>query len=121
MSTVHFSDLGDFQASYAAERWLCSRGFSVGSSQAGAPRAIWYGDCYISKWRGLTAADKRDMDARMDGDGRSGPVRITLLSTASDGARAAFALTDAQIAEQQVRANAVKAPLSSSDLTNIQY
>jgi len=48
-------------------------------------------------------------------------VRITLLSTASNGARAAFALTDAQIAEQQVRANAVKAPLSSSDLTNIQY
>lgn len=97
MTTIEFKDEGTFQAGYAAEKWLRDRGFSVGSSQAAAPRAIWHGDCYISKWRGLSAADKRDMHARMDGDMRNGPVSITLLPSASPEAREAFALTDAEI------------------------
>jgi hypothetical protein len=120
MTVIEFNDPGDFEAVYAAERWLDARGFSVGSSQAGAPRAIWYGDCYISKWRGLSAEDKRGMHAQMNG-GRGGPVRITLLPAASPEARAAFALTDAEVAGLLVRANAVKPPLASADPTNIQY
>lgn len=100
MSTIEFSDKGDFAATHAAVDWLSARGFSVGSMQAGSPRAIWHGDCYISKWRGLSAQDKREMHARMEGDDRNGPIRITLLAAASEEARAAFALTsDALLSE----------------------
>jgi hypothetical protein len=90
VSVIEFNDKGDFAASHAAVDWLDKHGFSVGSMQAGSPRAIWYGDCYISKWRGLSAQDKRDMHARLEGDDRNGPVRITLLASASAEARAAF-------------------------------
>lgn len=90
MNVIEFSNKGDFEASNAAEDWLRAHGFSFGSMQAGSPRAVWFGDCYISKWRHLSAAEKRDMDARMEGDGRHGPVRITLSASASAGARAAF-------------------------------
>lgn len=98
MSVVEFKDQGDFAASHAAVDWLHARGFSVGSMQAGSPRGIWHGDCYISKWRGLSAQDKRDMHARMEGDDRNGPVRITLLAAASAEARSAFAMSDAEVA-----------------------
>lgn len=98
MSVVEFKDQGDFAATYAAEDWLRARGFSVGSMQRSASRAIWHGNCYVSKWRGLSAKDIREMHARMDGDGRNGPVRITLLPAASAEARAAFALTDTDLA-----------------------
>lgn len=91
MKTVmEFTDPGDFIACWAAEEWLKRRGFSVGSMQGPEPRAIWHGDCYISKWRGLSAAEKRDMHASMTGDMRNGPVRITLASAASLEAVAAF-------------------------------
>lgn len=90
MTVIEFNDKGDFAASHAAVDWLCEHGFSVGSMQAGSPRAIWYGDCYISKWRGLSAEDKRGMHARLEGEERDGPVRITLLASASAEARAAF-------------------------------
>jgi hypothetical protein len=98
MSTniVEFKNEGDFQASHAACDWLRKRGFSVGSMKGDEPRAIWHGDCYISKWRGLNPWEKREMHARMEGDARNGPVRIILLPAATDAARAAFALTDAQ-------------------------
>jgi hypothetical protein len=92
--TVEFNNAGDFQACYAAEAWLKARGFSVGSSQGGEPRAIWHGDCYISKWRGLSAADKREMHASMTGNQRNGPVRVTLHASASPEAREAFNRTE---------------------------
>lgn len=89
-TTVEFTDTGDFKACRAAEAWLDARGFSVGFMQSNEPRAIWHGDCYISKWRGLSAADKREMHASMTGDQRNGPVRITLHEAASPEAREAF-------------------------------
>lgn len=89
-----FSNAGDFQACHTAEEWLRERGFSIGSSQGSEPRAIWHGDCCISKWRGLSAADKRDMHAKMTGDQRSGPVHIHLCPGASVDAIAAFNRAD---------------------------
>lgn len=96
ITTVEFKNEGDFQASDAACDWLRKRGFSVGSMQGDEPRAIWHGDCYISKWRGLNPWEKRDMHARLEGNARNGPVRIILLAAATDTARTAFALTDDQ-------------------------
>jgi hypothetical protein len=99
MKIIEFKDEGDFAATHAAIAWLDARGFSVGSMQAGSPRAIWHGDCYISKWRGLSPQDKRGMHAKLEGDDRNGPMRITLMPGATKEARAAFVLTDAEVSK----------------------
>lgn len=93
-AVVEFKNEGDFAATHAAIDWLRERGFSVGSMQADEPRAIWHGDCYISKWRGLSAQDKREMHAVMEGDGRHGPIRIKLLPAANEEARIAFSIPE---------------------------
>ena len=98
MSTVEFNNVGTWEANRAAEAWLDARGFSVGPSQVDGPRAIWHGDCCISKWRNLSAQEKRAVHAVMEGDIRQGPVHIRLMSGATEQARAAFALTDAEAA-----------------------
>jgi hypothetical protein len=97
MTKVEFNQTGTFEASRAAEQWIRARGFSIGPSQVMAPRAIWHGQCYVSKWRGLSAQDKREMHAIMEGDNREGPVTIRLLPSASEAARAAFALTEEEL------------------------
>ncbi|MBY0242461.1 MAG: hypothetical protein K2X55_24420 [Burkholderiaceae bacterium] len=79
----------DFGAQVAAEAWLDARGFSYGSCSVGGPQAIWYGDCRISKWRNLNAAEKQAAHATMDGP-RGGTVRITLRAHAPAEAVAAF-------------------------------
>jgi hypothetical protein len=99
-TVAEFSQKGTFKALRAAEDWLRARGFSWGSSQVDGPQAIWHGDCAISKWRNLSAAEKRECHAVMEGDGREGPMRITLRTGATEEARAAFALTDAMLAER---------------------
>ena len=82
----------DFGAQRAAEDWLRERGFSWGSSQVDGPQAIWHGCHSISKWRNLSASEKRDAHAIMEG-ARDGAVRITLRSHAPAEAVAAFAAT----------------------------
>ena len=101
MSTIEFKNEGTFEATNAAEAWLHARGFSVGSSQVGGPRAIFYGDCFVSKWRNLSKREKAAVHAIMEGDLRNGPVRIALMPGATDEARAAFALTDDEIQKGQ--------------------
>lgn len=95
-TTVTFDQKGTFQAKYAADDWLRLRGFSVGPSSVDGPCAIWHGDCVISKWRNLSAQEKREVHAIMEGELREGPVTIRLMPGATDEARAAFALTDAE-------------------------
>lgn len=94
MTVIEFRNAGTFEAMRAAEAWLDERGFSVGPSQVGGPRAIWHGDCCISKWRNLSAAERRAVHAVMEGELREGPVRIRLMPGASPAARAAFDLVD---------------------------
>jgi hypothetical protein len=89
-TTIEFTNAGTFAAARAAEQWLRDRGFSYGPSQADGPQAIWYGDCTISKWRNLSAAEKRECHATLDGNGREGPMRITLHEAATPEAREAF-------------------------------
>jgi hypothetical protein len=88
--TVEFNNAGTFAAARAAEQWLRDRGFSYGPSQADGPQAIWYGDCTISKWRNLSAKEKREVHATLDGNRREGPMRITLHAAAPAEAREAF-------------------------------
>jgi hypothetical protein len=98
VNIVEFNNVGTFEAMRSAEAWLDARGFSVGPSQADGPRAIWHGDCWISKWRNLSAKEKASAHAIMDGDMREGPVRIVLRAAATEAARMAFALTDSDVA-----------------------
>lgn len=97
MSTITFTNPGTFEAMRAAEAWLDARGFSIGPSQVDGPRAIWHGDCAISKWRNLSAKEKRDAHAIMEGELREGPVRIVMRAGAPAEARTAFALTDCEL------------------------
>lgn len=91
-TVVEFNQTGKFEASHAAQKWLDERGFSYGPSQADGPQAIWHGDCDISKWRNLSRKEREECHAIMTGDGRAGPMRITLMRGATAEAIAAFNL-----------------------------
>jgi len=76
--TTKFSEPGTFQALYAAQKWLEQNGYSFGSTCRGSPIGILKGDFIIAKWRNLTKREIEQLDGRMDGDMRNGPVTIHL-------------------------------------------
>lgn len=88
--TKTFSQAGDFEAMNAAEDFLRSAGFSVGTSQRGSPRGIMFGDCDIEKWRNLRQFEIGQLHGRMTGDGRNGPLTVTIFETAPIEAKRAF-------------------------------
>src|SRR6266404_4704576 len=91
MTTIKtFDQTGDFQASYAAERYLTDRGFAVGSMQRDAMRGILFGNFIISKWRGMNKAEISALHGVMRGDGRNGPVYADLFDSAPAAAKFAF-------------------------------
>jgi len=73
-----FDQQGDFAAARAAENWLHEGGYSVGSSERGAPRGIMRGDVLIAKWRNLSRRERATLDGQMTGDMRNGPVTVEL-------------------------------------------
>lgn len=73
-----FTESGDFEAYYAASKWLDENGFSLGSMQRDDPIGIMKGDYCIAKWRNLSAADKRGLHGVLTGDKRNGPVTIEI-------------------------------------------
>lgn len=75
---ITFRRAGEWAAEYDAEAWLAINGYSVGRGQRGARRGILYGDFDIQKWRNLRPADIAALDGWMSGDGRLGPVTVTL-------------------------------------------
>lgn len=87
-----FTGAGEFEAMYAAERWLKERGFSVGRQQAHAPRGILFGDFEVAKWRNLSTEERVALHGTMTGDGRNGPITVLIFSHVPAVARAA--LTD---------------------------
>lgn len=91
-TSVIFTNAGTFAAARAAEHWLDERGFSYGPSQVDGPQAIWHGDCCISKWRNLSRKEREQCHATLSGDGREGPMTITLCAAATPEAIAAFNL-----------------------------
>lgn len=78
MFTKTFSDTGDFQALFSAQKWLDSQGYSYGSSCRGSPTGILKGGAFIAKWRNLTPQQIEELDGKMTGDNRNGPITITL-------------------------------------------
>lgn len=75
---IEFNQTGDFSAYTAAKAWCDERGISYGSTQRDAPVGLMYGDYEISKWRNMTAAEIAQLDGRITGDKRNGPVTITI-------------------------------------------
>lgn len=96
-TTITFDHTGDFEAYRAAEQWLRDRNFSFGSSQAGAPQAIWHGASSISKWRNLSKQEQSECHATLKST-RNGPAFIELSSSAPAAARAAFIMHEDKLA-----------------------
>lgn len=87
---VVFDHEGTFAALHACERFLADNGFSFGSWQRGAPCAVMFGDYEISKWRNLNRSERATIHGQFSGDGRNGPIILTLTPNAPDEARAAL-------------------------------
>ena len=86
-----FTEAGEWAAKQACDRFLAERGFSVGSPQAGSPRGVLFGDYSIQKWRNLRPADRDALHALVTGDGRYGPITVTILDACPVDGRAALA------------------------------
>lgn len=75
---VTFSGGDTFEAMYAAEAWCRERDISYGSWQRGFPAGLLYGDFTIAKWRNLTPKEQSECHGTMRGDGRNGPITISI-------------------------------------------
>ncbi|MCE5180502.1 MAG: hypothetical protein LLG15_01750 [Betaproteobacteria bacterium] len=73
-----FDQTGDFKAKDAAEDWCQANGISVGSTERGKPRGLLRGDFIISKWHNMSAAEIAELDGRMTGNMRHGPVIVEI-------------------------------------------
>ena len=76
--TLTFDAPGDFRAASEAEQWLRDNGYSVGWTCGPSPRGILKGEYDIAKWRNLTDDEIAELDGRMIGNMRHGPVTITI-------------------------------------------
>ncbi|ELI8400329.1 TPA: hypothetical protein ACQWNA_003802 [Yersinia enterocolitica] len=76
---LKFEQKGDFQAWYACQAWLNDRGYSYGPTSARAPGVgVLKGDFCIAKMHNLTKQEIKQLDGRVDGDFREGPVTLRL-------------------------------------------
>lgn len=73
-----FDQSGDFAACYAAEEWCEANDISVGRMQGPDPRGLMYGAHDIMKWRNLDKSDIAELDGRMTGSMRNGPVVVEI-------------------------------------------
>ncbi|PTQ70387.1 hypothetical protein [Pseudomonas sp. GV071] len=78
MFTKTFSDQGDFEAWRAAQRWLMENGYSYGSTCVMHPVAVLKGEWCIAKWRNLTRKEIDELDGKVSGNFREGPVTVYL-------------------------------------------
>ena len=78
--TKFFTEPGTFQALYAAEKWLDENGYSYsyGPGSAMRPTSVLKGDFIIAKWKNLTRKEIAQLDGKIDGKFREGPVTVTL-------------------------------------------
>jgi hypothetical protein len=80
-----FKGQRDFEALHLAEEWCRANGYSYGRLERGAPIGLLRGDFDISKWRGMTAAEREALHGTMstsDLSYRHGPVVIRIKAMA---------------------------------------
>jgi len=68
----------DFEPMWTAEAFANDAGLTSGSSERGSPTALFRNAEYVSKWRGLSAAERNAVDGVIVGDHRHGPVFVCL-------------------------------------------
>lgn len=71
-----FDTKGTFRAYKEACKWLTENVYSYSPSCAMRPTAILKGDYIIAKWKNLTSREIAELDGKMVGDMREGPVII---------------------------------------------
>lgn len=76
-----FDQVGDFAAWRACQDWLRDNGYSFGSTCAMHPVAVLKGDYCIAKWRNLTRKEISQLDGKVVGDFRNGPLTLYLKVT----------------------------------------
>lgn len=102
MIEIQFNQDGDFNAIYAAKKWLREHGYSYGSMCRGMPIGILKGDWCIAKWRNLTTIERYQLDGQINSsDFRAGPVTIKLkddpsLEEIENGERLKQAIVDVE-------------------------
>lgn len=72
-----------FAAMNACSTWLEQRGYSCGSTCAMHPTGVLRGDA-IAKWKNLTATEIAELDGRITGNTREGPVTLVLKVAPAD-------------------------------------
>ena len=78
MIKVFTNNDGDFSAFTDACKWLQNNGYSYGSMQGCSPIGVKMGDHDIGKWRNLSAQEIGQLDGRLTGDPRNGPVALSI-------------------------------------------
>lgn len=90
-----FDSPGEWKAFEDAVCWLKEAGFSVGRMQRGSPIGVLFGEYDIQKWRNLSKTDRANLDGKIIGYCREGPVTVRL--TPAAWARIAPAHTDLMV------------------------
>lgn len=77
---VTFTGGDTFEALHAAQAWCKEReiSYSAGSARCGGVVGLLHGDFSIAKYHNLTAKERTQLDGTMTGDGREGPVTISI-------------------------------------------
>lgn len=79
LKIVFTNDDGDFSAWTKCEEFLKKFGFSIGSMERGEPRGVMFGDIDISKWRGLSTAERGQLHGTAVGR-RDTDVTLTIVA-----------------------------------------
>jgi len=88
-----FDQQGLFAAIGEAERFLTARKISVGRIDGDEPRALKLNAGDLRRWRNLSQADRDQLDGRITGNMRKGPVQVEIYDSRPD-AIAAFCRPD---------------------------
>ena len=86
-NVVVFAEVhGDrFGAGHQAAQVAADAGLSAGSMQSGSPQGLFHGAGYVSKWQGLSAHDRAQLDGMiLGGDHGCGPCAIVTLRPLSE-------------------------------------
>ena len=59
-------------------KWLDENGYSYGAGSVMHPVPVLKGDFIIAKWKNLTRKEIAQLDGKIDGNFREGPVTVTL-------------------------------------------
>jgi len=75
---------GNFEAFYEAKQWCEDRDICVGAMEKGQPCGLLVGPYVVAKWHNLRPHERNELNGKLTGDFRHGPVTIELKGKESD-------------------------------------